>query len=61
MNLFVLASRNGGGVAHNNTTGQELYLKIISYRVGAGIALKKCHAVFIFEDKEAYHYFLKVG
>lgn len=61
VNLFVLASGNGGGVAHNNATGQELYVKMVSMGAGVGIGLKKYHAVFIFEDKEAYDYFLEVG
>ncbi|MDT0553090.1 MAG: hypothetical protein BM563_04245 [Bacteroidetes bacterium MedPE-SWsnd-G1] len=61
VNLFVLSSGNGGGVAHNNATGEELYVKMISMGAGVGIGLKKYHAVFIFEDKEAYDYFLEVG
>ncbi len=61
VNLFVLASGNGGGVARNQQTGEELYVKMISYGVGAGIGFKKYYAVFLFEDKQAFDYFLEVG
>lgn len=61
VNLFLLSSGNGGGVAHNNATGKEHYVKMISIGAGVGIGLKKYHAVFIFEDKAAYDYFLEVG
>ena len=61
VNLFVLASGNGGGMAHNNSTGAELYVKMISYGAGVGIGLKKYYAVFLFENKAAYDNFLKSG
>ncbi|OIQ39701.1 MAG: hypothetical protein BM563_04240 [Bacteroidetes bacterium MedPE-SWsnd-G1] len=61
VNLFVLASGNGGGMSHNNATGQELYVKMISYGAGVGIGLKKYFAVFLFEDKAAFDNFLEVG
>lgn len=61
VNLFVLASGNGGGMSHNNATGQELYVKMVSYGAGVGIGFKKYYAVFLFEDKQAFDYFLEVG
>lgn len=61
VNLFVLASGNGGGMSHNNATGQELYVKMISYGAGVGIGFKKYFAVFAFADKAAFDNFLTVG
>jgi lipid-binding SYLF domain-containing protein len=61
VNLFVLASGNGGGMAHNNRTGEEVYVKMISMGAGVGIGFKKYFAVFLFEDKAAYDNFLEVG
>jgi len=61
VNLFVLASGNGGGKAHNNTNGEEVYVKMISYGAGVGIGFKKYYAVFLFEDKAAYDIFLESG
>lgn len=61
INLFLLASGNGGGVANNNRTGAEVYVKMISYGAGVGIGVKKYFAVFLFEDKAAYDNFLTSG
>lgn len=61
VNLFVLASGNGGGKARNNVTGTEVYVKMMSYGAGVGIGFKKYFAVFLFADKAAYDNFLEVG
>lgn len=61
INLFVLSSGNGGGKAHNNVTGQEVFVKMISYGAGVGIGAKKYFAVFLFKDKTAYDNFLTSG
>ncbi|MGB0777924.1 MAG: hypothetical protein ACPGR7_07855 [Flavobacteriaceae bacterium] len=61
VNLLLVASGNGGGKAHNNTTGEEVYVKMISAGVGVGIGFKKYFAVFLFENKAAYDNFLDSG
>ncbi|TRX71682.1 YSC84-related protein [Carboxylicivirga sp. M1479] len=61
VNLFVLASGNGGGKAHNNVTGEEVYVKMLSFGAGIGIGFKKYYAVFLFSDKAAYDNFLESG
>jgi lipid-binding SYLF domain-containing protein len=61
VNLFVLASGNGGGMAHNNRTGAEVYVKMISVGAGVGIGYKKYYPVFLFDDQAAYDNFLEVG
>ncbi|WP_460189653.1 lipid-binding SYLF domain-containing protein [Urechidicola sp. KH5] len=61
VNLLLLSSGNGGGVAHNKSTGKEHYVKMISIGAGVGIGFKKYYAVFLFDDKAAYDYFLEVG
>lgn len=61
INLLVLASGNGGGKAHNNATGEEVYVKMISYGAGVGLGFKKYYAVFLFDDKAAYDNFLESG
>lgn len=61
MNLLVVASGNGGGMAHNNATGAEVYVKMVSYGAGVGIGFKKYFAVFLFEDSVAYDNFLTSG
>lgn len=61
VNLFVLASGNGGGKAKNLNTGEEVFVKMISMGAGVGIGFKKYYAVFLFADKAAYDYFLETG
>ena len=59
--LSALSSGNGGGKAHNNVTGKEVFVKMISYGAGLGIGAKKYFAVFLFRDKAAFNSFLKSG
>ena len=61
MNLGVVSSGNGGGKAHNNSTGAEVYVKMISYGAGVGIGAKKYFAVFLFANKMAFDNFLESG
>lgn len=61
VNLFVLASGNGGGKSKNLKTGEEYYVKMLSYGAGVGIGFKKYFAVFLFADKAAYDNFLESG
>lgn len=61
VNLLLLASGNGGGMAHNNKTGAEVYVKMISVGAGVGIGYKKYYAVFLFDDQAAFDNFLEVG
>jgi len=61
VNLLLVASGNGGGKAHNNATGTEVFVKMISAGVGVGIGFKKYYAVFLFDNKAAYDNFLTSG
>jgi lipid-binding SYLF domain-containing protein len=61
MNLFVVASGNGGGKAHNNVTGEEVYVKMVSFGAGVGIGFKKYYAVFLYANISAYDNFLVSG
>jgi lipid-binding SYLF domain-containing protein len=61
VNLFVLASGNGGGKAHNIGTGEEVYVKMISMGAGIGIGFKKYFTVFLYADKAAYDNFIEIG
>jgi lipid-binding SYLF domain-containing protein len=61
VNLFVLATSRGGGIAHNNTTGKETYMKMISAGAGLGIGVKKYYAIFIFSSTKAFTSFMEDG
>ncbi len=61
VNLFVLSSGNGKGIAINKATGQQTYMKMISLGAGVGIGLKSYYAIFVFEDKAGFDNFLESG
>lgn len=61
VNLFVVSSSRGGGIAHDNTTGKETYMKMISAGAGLGIGVKKYYAIFIFSSTKAFTSFIEDG
>lgn len=61
VNLFVLATSRGGGVAHDNTSGKDTYMKMVSGGVGLGIGVKKYFAVFVFSTSKAFNAFIESG
>jgi len=61
VNLLVLATGRGGGVAHSNVTGKDTYMKMISAGVGVGIGYKKYFAIFIFSTTDAFNHFIEQG
>jgi len=61
INLLLLSTGRGGGVAHDNVTGKDTYMKMISAGVGVGIGVKKYSAIFIFTTSEAFKNFIEKG
>lgn len=61
VNLLLLATGRGGGVAHNNSTGNDTYMKMISGGVGIGLGVKKYFAIFIFTSTAAFNNFIDSG
>lgn len=61
VNLFVLSSGNGKGLAINNSTGNETYMKMISFGAGIGIGIKSYYGIFIFDNELVFNEFLEKG
>lgn len=61
VNLFVLSSGNGKGLAVNKSTGKETYMKMLSFGAGVGIGLKSYYGIFIFDNKTVFDEFLVNG
>jgi lipid-binding SYLF domain-containing protein len=61
VNVLLLSTGRGGGIAHDNATGKDTYMKMISAGVGVGIGVKKYYAIFIFTTNEAFKSFLEKG
>ncbi|MDD2356524.1 MAG: hypothetical protein PHX13_01265 [Thiovulaceae bacterium] len=61
VNLILLSAEGGKGVAHNNQTGQNIYMNMASGGVGFGLGVKDFRIVFIFENKKVFDNFVTNG
>jgi len=61
MNLLLLSTARGKGVAVANGSKKETFMKMLSAGVGVGIGAKDFRAVFVFETKEALDNFINSG
>jgi len=61
INLLVLSTGNGYGVAHDNKSKKDTYMKMYSAGVGLGYGVKDFRAVFIFETDAALENFITSG
>ena len=53
MNLFLVSTARGGGVAHDNSSGKDTYMKMFSAGGGIGLGVKDFRGIFIFQTKGA--------
>ncbi|MGI9308584.1 MAG: YSC84-related protein [Gammaproteobacteria bacterium] len=61
MNLFVVSTGRGEGVARNNKTGKDTYMNMFSAGGGLGMGVKNFRAVFVFHTASALDAFLTSG
>jgi len=61
INIFVLSTGNGYGVAHDNRTGKDIYMKMFSGGVGVGLGVKDFRGIFVFYDRNAFDNFVEHG
>jgi len=61
VNLILLSAEGGKGVAHNNQTGQNIYMNMASGGVGFGLGVKDFRIIFIFENKKVFDNFVTNG
>ena len=60
-NLLLLSTARGGGIAINNASKQETFMKMISAGAGLGIGVKDYRVIFVFEKADALNRFLNSG
>ena len=53
VNLLLLSTARGAGIAVDSKTKQETFMKMISAGVGLGMGAKDYRVVFVFEDEKA--------
>jgi len=61
VNLFLLSTENGSGLAHNNKTGKDIFMKMFSGGVGVGLGVKDFRIVFIFDNERVFDHFINSG
>ena len=61
VHVLLLSTARGSGLAVNNQTKQETFMKMISAGGGLGIGVKDYNVVFVFETEKALAQFMDSG
>ena len=61
MKIFVAGGGGGSGMAVNNATKHETFMKMLEVQAGLGFGIKKFRVIFIFETEEALNQFINSG
>ena len=61
VNVIFVSAGGGSGVAHNNKTGKDTYMKMGTVGVGLGLGIKDFRGVFLFENQKVYDDFVDKG
>ena len=59
--LLIMGGAKGAGVAVNNATKQETFMKMAEFQPGLGIGAEKYRVVFVFENPAAFNNFVTSG
>jgi lipid-binding SYLF domain-containing protein len=61
INLILLSAAGGSGVAHDNRTDKDIYMKMISGGVGFGFGVKDFRGIFVFSTTKTLKQFTESG
>jgi lipid-binding SYLF domain-containing protein len=61
INLIFLSAAGGSGVAHDNKTGRDVFMKMVSGGVGIGLGVKDFRGVFVFSNPDGLKTFINSG
>ena len=61
VNLIFLSAGSGKGVAHDNKTGKNTFMRMATGGVGIGLGIKDYRAVMIFHKRSAFDQFVDKG
>jgi lipid-binding SYLF domain-containing protein len=59
--ILFAGSGNGQGVAVNNKTNQQTFMKMVELQAGLGFGIKKFRNIFVFETEKAMNSFVNSG
>lgn len=61
INLLVVSTANGSGVAHDKESGSDIFMKMFSAGLGIGAGVKDFRGIFVFSEREAFDNFVDQG
>ena len=61
LKIGYMGSAKGGGIAVNNATKQETFMKMFELQPGLGLGVEKYRVVFVFETAAAFQSFVTSG
>lgn len=61
INVLMLSTANGRGIAHDNKSDMDVYMNMFSAGGGIGLGIKKFSAIFVFHRRDAYDQFVDKG
>jgi lipid-binding SYLF domain-containing protein len=61
MKIFFAGGGSGGGMAVDNKTRNETFMKMVEVQAGLGIGVKKFRVVFVFDTQKALNDFVNSG
>ncbi|MDH3637217.1 MAG: YSC84-related protein, partial [Gammaproteobacteria bacterium] len=59
--IFITGGGRGAGIAVDNSTGKETFMKMVEVQAGLGIGVKKFRVVFVFENHAVLNEFTESG
>jgi lipid-binding SYLF domain-containing protein len=61
LKIFMLGSGKGEGIAVNNKTNAETFMKVVELQAGLGFGVKKFSVIFVFDNAQAFDSFVNSG
>ena len=59
--ILMLGSGKGEGIAVNNKSKQETFMKVVELQAGLGFGVKKFSVIFVFDNETAFNSFVNSG
>jgi len=59
--ILVAGSGNGKGIAVDNKTKREIFMKMLEVQAGLGMGVKKFSVIFVFDNRKAFDSFVNSG
>ncbi|MEK6224341.1 MAG: hypothetical protein N2A97_05725, partial [Thermodesulfobacteriales bacterium] len=61
MKILLAGGGKGKGLAVNNQTGKETFMKMLELQAGLGMGIKKFRVIFVIETQNSFNHFINSG